>query len=180
MSLDLIRKGMEKVKGQMQLMVGRCVLKAAKSAGLMVMQIEALEGETIDGAERLENYGLAGFPPGGSEGVFVEVGGSRDHPITVAMENRGIRPALENGEVKVYSMFNQLIHLDKNGDLIIDVPNNMTIKTKNLTITAPDDVNVTGNINSTADIKDKKSTMQSMRDTYNPHTHGGPTPDRTM
>jgi phage gp45-like len=176
-------------------MVGRCVLSAAKASGLMVMQIQALEGETIEGAERIENYGLAGNPPGGAEGVMVEAGGDRDHVLIVAMEHRGFRPAVAGGEVKVYSQFEQFIHLDQNGDLIISAPQGVKIKAKSLdaqlsegitmqgqslAITAPDGSTVNGNLSSSGQVSDGRSTMQAMRDIYNPHTHGGPTPDNAM
>jgi phage baseplate assembly protein V len=132
MSLDVIRKGTEKLKNKIELMVGRCVLKAASAAGLMSMQIDALEGETIDGAERVENYGLAGHPPGGAEGVMVSAGGTRDHVLIVAMEDRGLRPDLSDGEVKVYSKFEQVIHLDKEGNINIKCPKAIKIEAESL------------------------------------------------
>jgi phage baseplate assembly protein V len=186
-SLDTIAKATAGLKNKMQLMIGRCVLKAAKADGLLGMQIDGLEDETIDGAERIENYGLAGHPPGGAEGVMASAGGSRDHVLIVAMEHRGHRPTLEQGEVKMYSMFKQFIHLDKDGNIHIEAPENMTIKCKNLKITAPDkteiegDLNVNGNADVSGDVTDKTSSLQRVREQFNQHRHaGGPTPDQSM
>ncbi|MDR1656124.1 MAG: phage baseplate assembly protein V [Deltaproteobacteria bacterium] len=188
MSLDVISKATKKLKNKIELLVGRCVLKAAKASGLLTMQIDALEGEIIDGAERIENYGLAGHPPGGSEGVMVSAGGARDHVLIVAMEDRGVRPDLSDGEVKLYSKFEQMIHLDKEGNIIIKAPKAIKIEALSLDanlettfgVTAPDGSTVTGNLSSTGEVKDHTSTMQTMRNIYNPHHHGGPPPNQTM
>jgi phage baseplate assembly protein V len=188
MSLEVINKATKKLRNKIELMVGRCVLKAAKAGGLLTMQIEALEGESIDGAERVENYGLAGHPPGGAEGVMVSAGASRDHVLIVAMEDRGVRPDLSDGEVKVYSKFKQMIHLDKEGNIIIKAPKAIKIEAESFDallaqgfgVTAPAGSVVTGNFSSSGEVKDHTSNMQSMRNTYNEHTHGGPTPDNAM
>jgi phage baseplate assembly protein V len=188
MSLDVINKALKPLANKAKLMVGRCILSAAKASGLLVMQISALEGETIEGAERIENYGLAGHPPGGAEGVMCSVGGSRDHVVIVAMEHRGVRPEIDDGEVKLYSKFEQFIYLDKEGNIIIKAPKGIKIEaesfdaqitegivmnSQSLGITAPGGSTVDGNLSSTGEVQDHTNTMQNMREAYNPHTHPG-------
>lgn len=207
MSLDDIRKLTNPLKKKMQLMVGRCILSAAEDKGLLTSQVEALEGETLEGVERLENYGLAGSPPAGSEGALLCVGGSRDHPLMVGLEHRGYRPELAGGEVQLYSMFKQLIHLDADGNIRIKAPKGViieaesfeavlekdaTFQSENFWANAENDIALTAqrfavaaedgaevdselhtrkDISSDQEIRDKKSSMQDMRNTYNVHTH---------
>jgi phage baseplate assembly protein V len=180
MSLEVIKKATEKISNKVQLMIGRCVLKAAAGQGLLAMQVEALEDEIIEGAERIENYGLAGHPPGGSEGAMVSAGGSRDHVLIVAMEDRGVRPAITEGEVKLYSKFQQFIHLDKDGNIIIDCPQNVKIKCQAVEIDTQNGIGLKGDFTSDSNVKDATSTMSTMRTEYNAHTHGGPGTDTPM
>lgn len=117
---------------KMRLLVARGVLNLVKNAGLQVMQINLLEGETRDDVERVQNFGHSGHPPVGATLVAVAVGGSRDHMIVVACEHPGYSPALDPGESAMYAQPGQLFKLDKNGDV--------TLTCKNFT------VNASGNI----------------------------------
>lgn len=255
MSLDVINKALKPLQKQMRLLVSRCTLNSAKDDGLLIGQYDALEGETIEDAERLENYGLTAHPPAGSEGVMLSVGGSRDHPVVIASEHREHRPeGIAEGETALYSMFKQIIHLDKDGNIHIkapkgifieaetfeakiekstdfqsetfsaDIEQNTNFKSTNfdveaaqtaevggrnvnigasnslklksdgsgngvefeaevLQITARQKVQVVSDLDVTKNVKDKKGTMQDMRDVYDDHTHPQPgtsKPDREM
>ena len=120
--LSLINKALRPLRKQLRLQVSRVTLNRTDEKGLLVNQVEALEGETLENVERLENYGLAGRPPAGSEGVMLAVGGSRDHPVLAGLEHRGHRPELAEGEVKLYAIFKQFIHLDKDGNIVFKAP----------------------------------------------------------
>lgn len=231
MSLLELRKMFEPLNRRMKLMVGRCVLNSAEDNGILTGQVAGLEDETLEKVERLENYGLAGHPPAGSEGAMLCVGGARDHPLMVGMEHREHRPSMaEEGEIKLYSMFKQFIHLDKDGNIRIKAPKGVYIEAESFTATleedttfqsrnfssstdknttfqsqnfhsnAADDIALTSDrfgvaaresaivdsglhttreitaerdITSHREVRDHKSTMQGMRDIYNPHTHRG-------
>lgn len=219
MSIDNTRKLLDRLRKKTQLMVGRCVLSAAEEKGLLTSQVEALEGETLEGVERLENYGLAGHPPAGSEGALFNVGGSRDHPLLVGLEHRKYRPELASGEVQLYSMFKQMIHLDKDGNIRIKAPKGVIIEAESFEATLTKDVKFQSetfwsnseqdtaftaqrfgvaaeegaeidgsshftkeletdrhikakqDITSEQQVRDQRSSMQEMRNVYNPHTH---------
>ena len=192
--LDLINRALGPLKKQMRLQTSRVTLNRTDEKGLLTSQVEGLEGETLDNVERLENYGLAGRPPAGSEGVLMAVGGSRDHPVMAGLEHREHRPEIAEGEVKLYSMFKQFVHLDKDGNIVFTAPENFIFRGKNfiaeieddvsmtskrLGITAPEGSRIDGALSATRDItseqevRDHTSTMQHMRDIYNPHTHPG-------
>ena len=75
------------------LMVGRAVVRLVDDApGRQTLQLEALAGEVIDGAERFQPYGFSTSPPEGSEAVLLALGGVRQHPVVVAVEDRSVRP----------------------------------------------------------------------------------------
>lgn len=225
---SLIKKMVDPLVKKVQLMLGRCVLSAAEGRGLLVLQVEALEGETMEEAERMENYGLAGHPPGGSEGAFMSIGGARDHVLVVAMEHRGFRPDIKDGEVKVYSIYDQFIHLDDEGFMVFEAPKGFKfkgeifeanidkgisfngetfdaalsdsisfegsnlraevsgeigMKAEYFGVAAEGGSHIEGGLRATRNIeteqnlvaedqvRDHKSTMQDMRNTYNSHTH---------
>lgn len=75
------------------LMVTRAVVRLVDDAGgRQTLQLEALAGEALDGAERFQTYGLTSSPPVGSEAVLLALGGARQHPVAVAVEDRTVRP----------------------------------------------------------------------------------------
>jgi hypothetical protein len=56
----------------------------------------------------------------------------------------------------------------------IKIKNDGTIEIKATTVTIEGNLNVVGNISSTQNISDFKSSMEDMRNTYNSHTHTDP------
>lgn len=87
------------------LMVGRAVLRVVDDeAKLQAVQVEGLAGEVLDRAERFQGYGLSSHPHPGAECVLLAVGGQRQHPIVVAIDDRRHRPTgLAAGEVCLYT-----------------------------------------------------------------------------
>ncbi len=95
----------------------RAVLTAAADDGpLQTIQAQALAGELIDQAERLQDYGFAAAPHAGAEAVIVFAGGRRNHPLVIAVADRRYRlKALETGEVALYDDQGQAVHLTRDG-----------------------------------------------------------------
>lgn len=86
-------------------MVARAVVRLVDDEGkLQVVQLGVLEGETRDGCERFQEYGFTSVPLPGAEAVVLFVGGRRDHPLVVAVDDRRHRkPGLEPGESAIYN-----------------------------------------------------------------------------
>lgn len=80
---------------------------------------EAGEEEGSYTARIFQHYGIASHVPEGAEAVVVAVNGGSANGAVVATELPGTRPALDKGEVAVYSKFGQKILLDKDGNVII-------------------------------------------------------------
>lgn len=149
---------------RIQLMIGRCVLKAVDdSKGLQALQVEALKGEILDQIERVQNYGFTSVPLPGAEGFVAFINGDREHGIVLAVDDRRYR--LKNqakGEVAIYTDEGDKIHLKRG--------NTIEVSTTTLQVNA-DDMNVAGNITATGEVSDGVGTMSAMRLIYNGHGH---------
>src|SRR6266568_5083685 len=101
MRLETLNKLVSPLKRRVMLMVGRAVLCAVNDdAKIQRTQISLLEGELRDQVERLQQYGFTSHPHVGAECVAVFVGGSRDHGLVIAVDDKRYRlTALKRGEV---------------------------------------------------------------------------------
>ena len=100
------------LRRRVYLMVGRAVLTVVDdSTGLQTVQVEGLRGEVIDGAERMQLYGITSHPLKGADALVLAVGGVRQHSIILVDDRRNRVKDLEEGEVCLYS------HLDEAGNL---------------------------------------------------------------
>lgn len=78
---------------------------------------------------RVQAYGLSGHAPKGSQGVVIAIGGNPDQAVLLGGEHPDHRPKdLGEGEVMLYSQFGQKIHLKANGDVDIDAPGTVYIR----------------------------------------------------
>jgi phage baseplate assembly protein V len=85
---------------------------------LQVVQLGLGEDETRDGLERFQQYGLTSVPLAGAEAVVLFVGGTRDHGLVVAVDDRRYRPTgLQPGEVAIYNSVGGRVLLKADGTL---------------------------------------------------------------
>ena len=92
------------LRRRVMLMVGRAVLTVVDdSTGLQTVQVEALRGEIIDGAERLQLYGITSHPLKGADVLVLSVGGVRQHPVVLIDDRRHRVRDLAEGEVCIYT-----------------------------------------------------------------------------
>ena len=85
--------------------IGRAVLRAVDdTGGLQRLQLSLYAEETRDQVDRVQPFGLTSVPLPGAEVVVVSIGGGRDHPVAIVIDDRRFRPTgLAAGEVCVYS-----------------------------------------------------------------------------
>ena len=77
------------LRRRVQLMIGRAVLTVVNdSTPLQTVQVEALPGEIIDGAERFQMYGFTSHPKPGADALVLSVGGIRQHPVILIDDRR--------------------------------------------------------------------------------------------
>lgn len=152
------------------LMINRAVVKRVRdNQGFQRMQLSLMADEIAENYERFQNYGFTTVPPIGSEAVVACVGGSRNHGLVIAVDNRKFRlKNLQSGEIALYTDEGDCLHFKRN--------NEISIKTNKLSIDATTEVTINSPIlKVSGDIVDNTSgnavTMQAMRATFNSHTH---------
>ncbi len=136
---------------RIRLMASRCVLRSINDAPRgQEVQISLLAGELVERAERFQEYGFTSVPLPGAEGLGIALGGSRDHMIVVATEDRRYRIHAQPGEVALYDDQGARVHLQR-GQILLEHPtairlevgsSSIQIESGKITITTPDlDIN---------------------------------------
>lgn len=97
---------------QLRVLIARAIVRQVDDAGpVQFVQLDLFPGETRR-AQRLQQYGLSGVPPVGSSAVTGSPGGKRSDVIALGVESAAHRPrGLKPGEVVLYTMFGDAIHL---------------------------------------------------------------------
>ncbi|HET9063680.1 MAG TPA: phage baseplate assembly protein V [Candidatus Binatia bacterium] len=100
--------------------IARAVVQLVDDATkLQLLQVGALAGETLDGAEHHQPYGFTSVPLAGAEAVVVFPNGDRAHPLVVSVSDRRYRPTEgEPGQVTVYNHNGASVTLTADGDII--------------------------------------------------------------
>lgn len=126
-----------KLSRRIQLMVGRCVIAAAKAdGGRVLVNIEGLEDESSDACELAEPWGLTSVPKSGAEGVSLSVMGVRGHRVIVPMGDRRYRPKdTQEGETILFDDLGHQIEIRRDGIVIVS-PDKITIGADSIEITA--------------------------------------------
>ncbi len=93
------------IKRKIFLSLARGILKAIdNSEGTQKIQLTALAGETITGAERFQEYGFETFPLAEAEIFGGFLNGNRDQGIILCIHDRRYRPKnLSEGEIALYT-----------------------------------------------------------------------------
>jgi phage baseplate assembly protein V len=174
-----LEKNFQTLRNRIYLMVGRAVLAACSDEGQRQrVQFSALKGEVKDSVERVQEYGFTSHPLPGASVIFVSIGGNRDHPVAISVDDPRHRlSGLQSGEVAIYT--------DEGDSIILKRGNIVEINTRILLVKASDKARFeTPQMECTGEIIDRVDedgqSMRDMRDVYNIHTHpendsGGPT-----
>lgn len=168
-----LERAFHTLRNRVLLLVGRAVLRAvAEGNGRQFVEFTALAGETKSKVQRVQQYGTNSVPKGGAEVIFVALGGNRDHPVAIVVDDPRYRPTdWEPGDSGLYNDDDTIIRL-MGDEILIKASTKIRIETPRL--------EVTGDIIDRVD--DDGQSMHNMRETYNIHTHpendsGGPTDD---
>ena len=151
MKMEQLEKIFAPLKRRVLQTVARALIQTiADDKGLQKLQVELLADEVHSNVDRVQNYGFTSVPLPGAEGVFLAVGGAREHGVIIALDDRRYRlKNLAPGEVAIYTDEGDKIHF-KRGK-IIEINSGAEINliaTNKATVTAP-------NIEANASIKIK-------------------------
>ncbi|WP_336939166.1 phage baseplate assembly protein domain-containing protein [Acinetobacter modestus] len=133
-------------------------------------QITGNDGEVLDEMEIIQQVGFSSWIPEGSRVVIIPLLGKSSRSVIVGSTEAPILVVAKEGETVVYDQWGHQILLHKNG---IKMIGDVEIIEGGLTVEK--------DIKSLAEISDKKSSMQDMREIYNTHTNGNtPAPTQQM
>ncbi len=169
---DVVARMLRPLGRRIRLMVGRAVITALDdSGGMQVAQVRLLSGEVRDGVEILMQYGHSSLAPGKPEGVYFALGGDRDHGMLINIGSRSARfKGLRPGESVLHDDQGQKVHLTREG-IVIDGGGLPMLITNTPKVRMETSLDVTGEVKDRCDADGK--TMESMRTTYDQHTHTG-------
>ncbi|MHA6305711.1 phage baseplate assembly protein V [Hafnia paralvei] len=167
-------------------MLARAVVTGLNTASkCQMLQVDLLAGEPKENVEHLEPYGFTSAPLVSAEGFALFPDGDRSHGVILMVSDRRYRiKGLKSGEVAIYTDEGDSITLNRGNTINVTTKNyvvsaeNYTVNTETYTVNASEKaifttplVKASQNVKADGDLSDSKSTMQSMRDTYNDHEH---------
>lgn len=134
------------VKRRVDNMVARAVVSLVDdAAALQLLQIRMLDDEVRNRCERFQEYGFTSVPMPGAEAAVLFVGGYRDHPLVVAVDDRQVRPTgLQPGEVAIYTDQGDQIIIRRGGAIEIVASTSVTVTSP--TVSLSGDLTVQGNV----------------------------------
>ncbi len=146
---------------------------------MRTIQAETMAGDLRDDVEHFEPYGFTSEPKTGAEPLIVALDGDREHSIAICVADRRYRlTGLTSGEVALYDDQGQKVILAREG---IKIHTDKTLAVEAPAAVFSGTVTVKGDIVGKSQIYDARGRLQSIRDTYNNHTHNGSSsPDQKM
>lgn len=106
--MDAVMQALQRLLVPLRLRIANLVARAVvqlvvDTPKLQELQLGVLEGETRERCERFQPYGCTSVPLPGAEAIVLFVGGLRDHPLVVCVDDRRYRKTgLQPGEVALY------------------------------------------------------------------------------
>lgn len=170
---------MKSIMRRIENLLARAVVTGLNTASkCQMLQVELMPGEPKESMEHLEPYGFTSAPLLGAEGFALFMDGDRSHGVILSVSDRRYRiKGLKGGEVAIYTDEGDNITLKRGNTMELNTKNwivnsetsvinaSESISLNSPIVTAQKDFTAGGNVS------DEKSSMQSLRITYNGHTH---------
>ena len=111
----------ESLRKSVRLIVGLGKIdKSSKEKSGIEADISLLGDEKHSAIRVLQHYGFASVPVKGYDVLALFIGGSRDNGVAVASQGKASDiPALDEGEVAMFSKFGQSMVLKKDGSVVV-------------------------------------------------------------
>jgi len=136
--------------------------------GSKVLQLKGFTDETLQEIELIQQVGLSTYIPEGAKVVVIPLQGKTAKSVVIATTGGAVVVNVAEGETCVYDQFGHQVLLHENGIKMLG------------DVEIIGELKVSEDIKSEKEISDKTSSMQAMRDAYNPHTHGSSPPPSTQ
>jgi len=164
--IQIAQKLLEPILSRVNLVIARGVVKLVDDTPRMQeLQVTLLKGEVMNKVERFQPLGLSSVPLADAEVVVACVGGLREHPLAIVVDDRNYRPTGgAPGEVTLY-------HPTAGQRIVLKASGDIEITTTGGKVTVAGDLEVSGDVTASGDVKDAGGTLQGFRDVYNVHTH---------
>ncbi|ENX48757.1 MULTISPECIES: phage baseplate assembly protein domain-containing protein [Acinetobacter] len=157
--MDMIRSQINAAGGQIR----QALFGLVARAGSKTLQLKGFADETLQDVELIQQVGFNSHIPVDARVVVLPLHGKTARSVVIATTNGKVVVNVAEGETCIYDQFGHSVWLKQDG------------------VHVAGDLYVDGNISSTANISDMKSSMQDMRDIYNDHKNGNtPTPTPQM
>ena len=149
--IDHLKRVIGPLERRVRSMLMRGTLAATDdSQDLQQLQVTRLEGETLDGCERIGQYGFTSFAPNGSEVVIAQIGSNPDHQVILGVDDKSRPHPLTAGQVAIYDGAGTKIVLYADGSIRIIAGGTVTIEGGSIYLAGPTTINgnlhVTGNV----------------------------------
>lgn len=198
--LTALSQEVRRLQRMVRLLATRATVTLSDSSDFIQrLQLDGLGDEVLDSIEHIEPYGFTSRPLDGAEAILANLFANRDHAVAVLVGDRRFRlKNMEKGEVALWTDEGDVIHFQRGNKILIDSANEVTVNAStSATVTSPlvnvvastkctidspateitgnlqvgGTAAVTGALSSATSVADPTGTMQSMRTTYNSHTH---------
>lgn len=188
MSPEQIRRMIERSAARQRPAFRARLGKLDASAGVQLVTVDGLAGESQDDLELMQHFGFTSTPPDGTQAIVVPLGGRTSASVIVATEHSAYRLKLnDRGEVALYTEDGSWVYLKLGGQVHVKAATRVLIESP-LTETMGN-LLVGGNVSAVGTITDMIDSggvaMDAMRTTFNDHDHvendnGGPTDPPTQ
>jgi phage baseplate assembly protein V len=174
MNMRALQKLLKPYHRRITNLLARGVVKLVDAGTLMQsIQVSVLAGELLDQVEHFEPYGFTAHPHPDAEALVASLGGNRSHAVVISIADRQFRlQNLAPGEVALYTDEGDRLHFQRNGSILLQAANSITLDAPNVYFTG--NVHVAGDLIADGDVIDGVSSMQTIRVIYNGHTQNDP------
>jgi phage baseplate assembly protein V len=119
--LRQIERALRPIRRSIANSIARAVVNlVTDGTGIQTVQVGVMAGENVDGAERFQQYGCSSVPLAGAEAVVLFPGGSRAHPLVVAVDDRRYRPTGKPpGHACIYHHTGAIVEFTEQGDIVL-------------------------------------------------------------
>ena len=133
------------------------LMRSAVKGGVVSCEVELLSGETRRALPLVQHPGISSRPVDGARLLVAFPGGERRAGVVIGVQDPLPDDDLEPGETKIHAPGGSLVHLRADGTLGIT-----------------GDTSVEGDVSSTGNLADFRSTLEQIRLFFDTHSHSSP------